>query len=113
MPWSAVRFGKHAGKTLPQILFADPDWFFWAVEEAVFKGKGPLEREAADIARKARSIRIPNSTDTNPLEAEYFIHPPTQKFSHMEIVSAAQPQHSGSSPSLRKRFKRTAHDHTL
>jgi len=30
MAWSTLPFGKHKGKTLPQIVFADPDWFFWA-----------------------------------------------------------------------------------
>jgi hypothetical protein len=37
MAWSTLNFGKHAGKTLPQIVFADPDWFFWAIETNVFK----------------------------------------------------------------------------
>jgi len=44
MAWSILPFGKHKGKTLPQIVFTDPDWFFWAMEENVFKG--PLKREA-------------------------------------------------------------------
>jgi hypothetical protein len=29
--WLQLRFGKHEGKTLPQIVLSDPDYFFWAV----------------------------------------------------------------------------------
>jgi hypothetical protein len=98
MPWSIVKFGKHSGKTLPQIVFDDPDWFFWAIEENVFKG--PLSREAMVIGARARTIRIPNN-DTGNLVAEYFVHPPTRKFSHMEIIPLSQPKHEGSSPTFR------------
>jgi hypothetical protein len=31
MSWSAVPFGKYAGKTLPEIVVRDLDWFFWVV----------------------------------------------------------------------------------
>lgn len=100
MSWSIVFFGKHKGKTLPQIIFNDPDWFFWAVENGVFKNKGPLAREAEGLARRAKTIRIPDAGGKRGL-AEYIIHPPTGKFSHMEIVSADQPEHEGSSPTFR------------
>jgi hypothetical protein len=31
--WGEVNFGKwrDKGKTLPQVLVADPDWFFWVL----------------------------------------------------------------------------------
>jgi len=32
-------FGMYEGRTLPEILFADPDYFFWLREEAL---KGAL-----------------------------------------------------------------------
>jgi hypothetical protein len=99
MPWSIVKFGKHSGKTLPQIVFSDPDWFFWVIEEKVFKE--PLSREAEVINARARAIRIPNN-EAGDLLAEYFVHPPTGKFSHMEIIPASQPKHEGSSPTFRK-----------
>ena len=44
-----VDFGKHKGKTLPQILCSDPDWFFWAMENNVFRNKGALQSEAKDL----------------------------------------------------------------
>jgi hypothetical protein len=99
MAWSTLPFGKHKGKTLPQIVFTDPDWFFWAIEENVFKG--PLRREAERIDARARAIRIPNNAAGN-LEAEYLVHPPTGKFGNMEVVPASRPLHQGSSPAFRK-----------
>jgi hypothetical protein len=100
MAWSTVPFGKHKGKTLPQIIFTDPDWFFWAIEENVLL-KEPLRREAKIIDTRARVIRIPNNTAGN-LEVEYLVHPPTGKFGNMEIVPTSQPLHRGSSPAFRK-----------
>ena len=45
MSWSSLEFGKHEGKTIPQVVFSDPDWFFWAIQEDVFRNKGPIEEE--------------------------------------------------------------------
>lgn len=94
MPWLAVNFGQHSGKILPQIAFCDPDWFFWAIEGNVFKGR--LSLEAKEIDAKARSIRIPNNK-AGDLIAEYVVHQPTGKFAHMRIVPASQPNHEGAS----------------
>ena len=33
MIWTTLNFSRHVGKTLPQILFSDPDWFFWAMDK--------------------------------------------------------------------------------
>lgn len=100
MFWSKVYFGKHEGKTLPQILCSDPDWFFWAMENNVFKNKGVLLSEAKDLYKKARSIKIPDN-DNKELEVEYVFHQPTGKFSHFDIVPKGMPAHDGSSQTLR------------
>ena len=55
--WSKLYFGKHAGKSLPQILFYDPDYFFWSIEKKVFKDR--LAVEADKLTRMVRHIRIP------------------------------------------------------
>jgi hypothetical protein len=55
MMWTTVPFGKHRGKTLPQIILDDPDWFFWILPELY----GQLKIEAEDLARKASKIKIP------------------------------------------------------
>lgn len=97
MKWSTLNFGKHKGKSLPQILFADPDWFFWSVEQKAFKNDDEqLKKEVFDINKKARRIKIP-VTEGNDLVAEYIIHQPTGKFGDLQLVERDQPRHSGSS----------------
>lgn len=96
MPWSIVGFSRHKGKTLPQIIFSDPDWFFWAFEKEVFKNKGSLDTEAHEVHRKARRIRIPNN-DNGGLVIEYifqestgtFSHFSTENFSHFKVVPSS------------------------
>ena len=103
MPWTVVNFGKFRGKgkTLPQILFTDPDWFFFLIEKEGFANKGALAAEAADLDQKGRNIRIPNQAGQQ-LVAEYFIHPPTGKFGGVQVVPVHQSPHQGSSPTQRK-----------
>jgi hypothetical protein len=55
MRWTSIPFGKHQGKTLPQIVIDDPDWFFWILPRLY----GQLKSEADDVARKASKIKIP------------------------------------------------------
>jgi hypothetical protein len=55
MSWSAVGFGKYKGKTLPEIIVRDRDWFAW-VRPKLY---GKLAEEAKEIYRKARAIKIP------------------------------------------------------
>ncbi len=55
--WSVVDFGRYQGKTLPQIIFKDPDWFFWAIEGNRFHAG--LEGQAEMLAARARNIKIP------------------------------------------------------
>ena len=43
-------FGKYRELTLPQVLFADPDYFLWLREEAL---KGALAMEAEHLAKKS------------------------------------------------------------
>jgi len=56
MSWSEMPFGKYVGKTLPQILLRDLDYFSWLQPKLY----GPLASEARDLRRKATSIRIPD-----------------------------------------------------
>jgi hypothetical protein len=71
MEWTVINFGKHIGKTLPQIMFNDADWFFHAYENGYFKGI--LVQEAHDLYRRARSIRVPSRNGQKML-IEYVIH---------------------------------------
>ena len=90
MAWTTVGIGKYKDKTLPQILFTDPDWFFSAYEERSFQGL--MQEEADTIYRRATSIRVPQQ-GAERLVADYHMHHPTGKFDHLEIVPVSQPKH--------------------
>jgi hypothetical protein len=91
--WSKLYFGKHVGKSLPQILFYDPDYFFWGIEKKVFKDR--LAVEADKLARMVRHIKIPKPDATNWC-VEYFFTP-ENKFSWFHIIPADRGSHIGSS----------------
>ena len=57
MRWSIVPFGRYKGKTLPEIIVLDLDWFFWALPKLY----GKLGDEAQELARRARAIKVPKS----------------------------------------------------
>jgi hypothetical protein len=83
-------FGKYEGWTLPEILFSDPDYFFW------LRGvlKGALATESEQLARKACRIRIPRQ----PAEAfvvDYFFEPGGQ-FVCFSIVPRDKERHLSS-----------------
>ena len=94
-----LKFGKHRGKTLPQIVMSDPDWFFWAMENKVLKDKNAIE--GAIIYKRARSIRVPNN-EHGKYEIEYVIHPNGGVFSEMRIVRVEDPVHPGGSRTIRR-----------
>jgi hypothetical protein len=100
MPWTPLWFGRHSGKTLPQVLFTDPDYFFWACEDGVFEDKRSLRREAAILQTKATSIRIPQQSD-EPLQVEYNFYYSDHTSVGFHIVPSSQPLHEGSTPTER------------
>jgi hypothetical protein len=101
MSWTELNFGKHAGKSLPQVLFADPDWFFWAVDNNVFAKRPAISREAEILNTRARNIKIP-AAEAGTMTVEYVVHRPTGKFSHFDLVPREREEpHDGSSPTFR------------
>jgi hypothetical protein len=84
MRWSKLDFGKCKGKTIPQIMFTDPDWFFWAYDVRAFKGG--LLRQAQDIYGKASSIRVPQKGDEKRF-VEYIVDASTGKFGTIHILT--------------------------
>jgi hypothetical protein len=66
MSWSVVPFGRYKGKTLPEIIVRDLDWFFWVLPKLY----GRLETEARDLGRKVSAIKIPKELGKK-LEVEY------------------------------------------
>ncbi len=88
MRWTMVPFGRYKGKTLPEIVVRDLDWFFWALP----KFYGRLADEARDLALKARAIKIPKSKK-GKLEIEYqyeFDH----RFCGFSFVKADSPHYT-------------------
>ncbi len=103
MKWTPLSFGKHEGKTLPQVLFKDPDWFFWAYKNRKFdEYQNSLKNEVNKIHNRACNIRIPKP-DENNYEIEHFIDPRTYKYAYFKIVPADQGKHVGSSHTIRSK----------
>lgn len=96
MDWTAVDIGNYrgTGKILPQVVFDDPDWFFWAYQEGVFKGA--LAAEAEHVYWRARRIRVP-PRDGLARVAEYTTSSRTGKFIGLALVWADSPRHSPTS----------------
>ena len=55
MPWSAVPFGKYKGKTFPEIIVRDPDWFLWVVPKLYGKLADEAARACAEGANHQNS----------------------------------------------------------
>lgn len=101
MAWNVLNFGKHKDKTLPQVLFADPDWFFWAYGKGVFKSRSSLSAQSEDIYKKATHVKV-KQPGKEKMVVEHYIHHPTMKYSHFTIVPATRAAHVGSSPTFRE-----------
>ena len=84
--WTRLLTTKYKGKTLPQVIFHDPDYFFWGYEHEVFTGV--LKGEAEDIYYKARHIKVPQRKNER-LVVKYYIHRPTRKFETIELIPAS------------------------
>lgn len=89
MGWTTVGFGKHSGKSLPQIMFKDADWFFHGYESGYFK-EGALAHEAHELYRRARSVRVPPRNGHKML-VEYVTHRDVrsgrEKFATMRLIA--------------------------
>jgi hypothetical protein len=68
MKWTTLKFGKHVGRTLPQVVLSDPNWFFWAISKGIFNDRLGYEAEA--LERRAGNIRIPKR-HSKKWEVEY------------------------------------------
>ena len=88
--WTPINFGKFygLGKTLPEIVLSDPDWFFHMYEQDGFMGR--LAREAEEVAAKARQIRIPGKSPKD-FKIQYRMSHDIGKFWYIEIVDADEP----------------------
>lgn len=100
--WTEVWWGKHSGKSLPQIIFEDLGYFLWGIRKNMFEGKGILESEALELYEKIQSIRVPQThNDGIPRVVEYIIGAMTKAFERIELVPENRPEHRGGSQTFR------------
>ncbi|NPV01227.1 MAG: hypothetical protein HPY53_07585 [Brevinematales bacterium] len=85
MPYQEVNIGKYRekGKTIPQIVFDDLDWFCEAIEKRYFSGR--LLNEAELIYRKIQNIKIPNK-DSGEYAVEYHFFDSDGGFCDFQIL---------------------------
>ena len=55
--WTPLRFGRHAGKTLPQVICLDPAWFLWLARQTSLYAA--IADEAKVLQRRISAIKIP------------------------------------------------------
>lgn len=101
MAWTALKSGNYVGKTLPQVLLTDPSWFYLVYKKGYTKDWGKFAKEADEIYKKSRAIKIPHNEDNN-LMIEYGYSQSTEKFIGMEVVSSTQEAHRGTTLTTRK-----------
>ena len=84
MKWSTLTFGKHKGKTLPQVMFSDPDWFYHGLENGYFKGS--LFLQAREIYRKSCAMRVPRRNGEKRF-VEYIVDRGSGKFATLHVIT--------------------------
>ena len=84
--WQTLSFGRYNGKTLPQIVLHDPDYFFWGLAQPIFKGR--LADEASELAYKAKHISIPEAYSDGFIVA-YFVDQ-HGRFARFEITRPSE-----------------------
>lgn len=97
MKWRPLTFGKHKGKTIPQILLDDPDWFFYAVENEIFRGHPLFE---ANIALR-RSKKIILKGRPRGSYAFEWTFDQDGRFCSLDVIDPGRYWHVGSSRRMR------------
>jgi hypothetical protein len=93
MNWSLVCGPKYSLKTLPQILFQDPGYFFDRYEAGEWEQEGKqVCEEACKLNVRATNIRIPQK-GPEKLVVEYTCDDWVWKVVHVEIVPESRPPH--------------------
>lgn len=76
MYWKELHFGRHEGRTLPQVALMDPDNFFWMCRNADALRRDPrLWSQARLVHSRARRILPPDKYPEVGTAVEYCVHP--------------------------------------
>jgi hypothetical protein len=100
MQWKALKFGKHSGKTIPQILFTDPAYFYWAMENDVFYGRLKVQADLADL--RSRMIVL-KGRKRGSYDIEW-VYDPDGAFCYIQVIDPHRPWHVGSSQRQRTKY---------
>ena len=85
MSWDILKFGKYENRmTLPQVLFFDPGYFFWAIQHDALQKNG-MAVEANKLYDRACSVYIPESYGDD-IEVEYYLRYGDNKFINFMFV---------------------------
>jgi hypothetical protein len=111
MPYSTtLDFGRYAGVSLCQVIFRDPDWFFWAYESGVLSRR-ECGMWAPELAIRAKRIRVPPQRGSQGhWLAEYTER--GRRLVHVGLVHEEEPCERGSLrlPWLDLGYARTVHE---
>ena len=80
--WTTLPFGRHAGKTLPQVICVDPAWFLWLAGQTSLYGA--IAHDATVLHRRTCAIKIPKRRPEKWL-VEY-CYDVDQRFVRFDIV---------------------------
>lgn len=69
MNWDTINFGSHCSRTLPEIMFKNPDWLYWAADNPNIRQR-LNRRELHRIRARSDRIRIPCRAD-QPMAVRY------------------------------------------
>lgn len=92
MNCTKLNFGKHNGKTLTQVVFQDPDWFFWSMDNGVFEKRRQYWDQADEVYTKTCNIRIPDEGEGHgSKEIRISLYPPTGRFYFFDVINKGEP----------------------
>ena len=90
MTWHPLTTGPHAGKTLPEVFFEDPDYLFDGVETGAFDVA--ILAEAVEVRRRAARIRVPRDENAEQEVVVLYHLLPDGSFGRFLIVAQSDPR---------------------
>ena len=87
MDWTTINYRNHKSRSLPELIFEDADFFFHMYENDYFNGR--LEKEANELYRRARSIKVPPRNGKKMLVQyafSYNVKLDREEFAMMELI---------------------------
>lgn len=90
MNWHRLPSGPHAGRTVPEVFFIDPDYLFKGFEAREFNGA--VLADAAEVCRLATHIRVPRGEDEEQEVAVLYHLLPDGSFGGFVIVAMSDPR---------------------